>query len=93
MRRFHAVLVDIDHSPRSLLHGSHRPFYTTDGLRRAASHLYPGGVFALWSADPPDEGFRQLLGAVFTKAKARPVAYYHPLLDCEETNTIYVAAM
>jgi spermidine synthase len=91
-RRFHAVLVDIDHSPRSLLHDRHRPFYTTDGLRRITSHLHPGGVFALWSADPPDEGFRQRMGAVFTEAKAHPVVYYHPLLDCEETNTIYVAA-
>ena len=90
-RRFHAVLVDIDHSPRSLLHDSHGPFYTIDGLRRVTSHLHPGGVFALWSADPPDEGFRQRLGAVFTDAKAHSVAYYHPLLDCEETNTIYVA--
>lgn len=90
-RRFHAVLVDIDHSPRSLLHDSHGPFYTADGLRRIIPRLHPGGVFALWSADPPDEGFRQLLGAVFTEAKAHPVTYYHPLLDCEDANTIYVA--
>lgn len=90
-RRFHAVMVDIDHSPRSLLHGSHGPFYTTDGLGRIIPRLHPGGVFALWSADPPDEGFRQRLGAVFTEAKAHPVTYYHPLLDCEDTNTIYVA--
>lgn len=90
-RRFHAVLVDIDHSPRSLLHDSHGPFYTADGLRRIIPRLHPGGVFALWSADPPDEGFRQRLSAVFTEAKAHPVAYYHPLLDCEDTNTIYVA--
>lgn len=90
-RRFHAILVDIDHSPRSHLHDSHGPFYTTGGLKRVALHLHPHGVFALWSADPPDEGFCQILSAVFSRAKAHSVAYYHPLLDCEDVNTIYVA--
>ncbi len=92
-RRFHVILVDIDHSPRSLLHGDHGPFYTIDGLGRVRSHLHPGGVFALWSADPPDAGFRRLLGTVFTKADVHPVPYYHPLLDSEETDTIYIATM
>src|SRR4051812_19088867 len=45
-RRFHAVLLDIDHSPRNLLHDRHAAFYSTSGLRSLASHLLPGGVFA-----------------------------------------------
>src|SRR5688572_26893771 len=32
--RVHAVLVDIDHTPRHLLHPSHADFYTPEGLRR-----------------------------------------------------------
>src|SRR5690349_3034791 len=31
-RRFHAVLLDIDHTPRHVLHPSHAAFYTPAGL-------------------------------------------------------------
>src|ERR1700737_791076 len=54
-RRFDAVLVDIDHSPRNLLHPRHAALYEPEGLARLAEHLHPGGVFALWSNDPPDD--------------------------------------
>src|SRR5476651_922952 len=50
-RRFDAVLVDIDHSPRDLLHPRHAALYTPEGLKKLAGHLNPGGVFALWSND------------------------------------------
>ena len=53
-REFHAVLLDIDHSPRNLLHSRHGALYEPAGLRELAAHLRPGGVFALWSDDPPD---------------------------------------
>ena len=45
---FDAVLVDIDHSPRNLLHPRHAVLYHAEGLRQLAAHLRPGGVFALW---------------------------------------------
>jgi hypothetical protein len=45
-RRFDAVLVDIDHSPRKLLHPRHAALYEPEGLARLAGHLHPGGVFA-----------------------------------------------
>ncbi|MGH3330268.1 MAG: spermidine synthase, partial [Nocardioidaceae bacterium] len=64
-RRFDAILVDIDHTPSHVLHHSHASFYTADGLRRLASHLHPGGVFALWSDDPPDHDFLATLATVF----------------------------
>ena len=64
-RRFHAVLLDIDHTPRHVLHPSHTAFYTEEGLRRLAEHVHPYGVFALWSDDPPDDEFRSVLAAVF----------------------------
>ena len=60
-RRFDAVLVDIDHSPRNLLHPRHAALYEREGLARLAEHLNPGGVFALWSNDPPDEAFSAAL--------------------------------
>ncbi|MDY6950158.1 MAG: spermidine synthase [Thermodesulfobacteriota bacterium] len=90
-KRFHAMLVDIDHSPRRLLHEGHGPFYELDGLRRVASHLLPGGVFALWSADPPDKEFLQKLDRAFERSKAHVVEFRNPLLNYDDLNTVYVA--
>lgn len=88
---FHAVLLDIDHSPRNLLHPRNGAFYEPAGLRSLSKHLHPGGVFALWSDDPPDDGFLQSLGAVFATAKAHVVKFANPLLECESASTVYVA--
>lgn len=90
-RRFHAVLLDVDHSPRQVLHDSHAPFYTVDGLRRLAGHLHPDGVFALWSNDPPDDAFLRTLGEVFRAPEAHVVSFANPLQGRESTNTVYVA--
>jgi cation transport regulator ChaC len=83
--------VDIDHSPRALLHPGHRAYYEPDGLTRLARHLHPGGVFALWSNDPPDDDFQEKLGAVFAVSKAHVVRFHNPLQDREATSTVYVA--
>jgi spermidine synthase len=91
-RRFHAVLVDIDHTPRHLLHPSHAAFYAGAGLRRLTEHLHPGGVFALWSDDPPDAAFSQALAGAFGSARAHVVAFPNPLTGGESTNTVYVAS-
>lgn len=92
-RRWHAVLLDVDHSPRHVLHASHARFYTPDGLRRLAGHLYPGGVFALWSNDPPDEDFIRVLAAVFGAVTAHVVSFPNPLQGRESSNTVYVATL
>jgi spermidine synthase len=90
-RKFHAVLVDIDHSPRHLLHEPHGVFYQRDGLRRLSAQLHPGGAFALWSDDPPDADFLTTLRAVFSEAHAREVSFFNPLLECDSSSTVYVA--
>ena len=72
-RRFDAVVVDIDHSPRHLLHPSHAGFYAAAGLARLAAHLAPGGVFALWSNDPPDAAFERDARAVLRRRCASTV--------------------
>src|SRR5436190_6730608 len=90
-RRFHAVLLDIDHSPRNLLHPDNVAFYEADGLRALASHLHPGGVFALWSDDPPDNEFLDKLGSVFATARAHIVTFPNPLTESESASTVYVA--
>lgn len=90
-RRFHAVLLDIDHSPKNLLHERHAAFYSEEGLRRLASQIHPGGVFALWSDDAPDSEFLAALGKVFTRCEAQVVRFYNPLLEKESASTVYLA--
>src|SRR5688572_24874473 len=90
-RRFHAILLDVDHSPRHLLHPRHGAFYEPAGLRSLANFLHPGGVFALWSNDPPDEEFLEALTSTFAAAKAHVVTFHNPLQNREAANTVYVA--
>jgi len=89
-RRFHAVLLDIDHSPRTLLHPRHGAFYEADGLRRLAAHLHPDGVFAMWSDDPPDQEFVQDLDQVFVNSQPHVVKFPNPLLGRDSESTVYV---
>src|SRR5215212_5303824 len=89
-RRFDAVLVDIDHSPRSLLHPLHAALYTPAGLKSLAQYLHPGGVFALWSNDPPDDGFESILAGAFEITGTHVVTFDNPLQGRDASNTIYV---
>ena len=91
-RLFHAVLLDVDHSPEHVLHPRHAALYRPEGLRRLAAHLHPGGVFALWSNDPPQDGFTSALREVFADARAHVVTFDNPLQGGTATNTVYVAA-
>jgi len=90
-RKFHAVLLDIDHSPQNLLHERNAAFYSADGLRRLAAQLLPGGIFALWSDDPPDEIFLSHLAEVFEAPRAQVVKFPNPLLGRDSESTVYVA--
>jgi spermidine synthase len=92
-RRVHAVLVDIDHSPRHVLHPSSAAFYRRDGLRRLADRLHPGGVFGLWSDDPPDDDFLAVLREVFATVHAHVVSFANPYTGDESSNTVYVATI
>jgi spermidine synthase len=90
-RRFHAIVVDIDHSPRHLLHPGNADLYEPAGLRRVGERLHPGGVFALWSNDPPDEEFMAVLAQVFAEVRAEVVTFDNPLQEREAANTVYIA--
>jgi spermidine synthase len=92
-RRFHAVLVDIDHTPRHHLDVGNASFYTAAGLEALARHLRPAGVFALWSDDPPDAAFEAELDAVFARRRSHVVAFPNPITGGESTNTVYVAQL
>ncbi|CAN5488713.1 hypothetical protein BH23VER1_BH23VER1_11150 [soil metagenome] len=91
-KRFHAILLDIDHSPSSLLHERHASFYRPDGLRKLAARLHPGGVFALWSDDPPEAAFLRALGEVFAGCESHVVPFHNPLQNRQSASTVYVAS-
>ena len=90
-RLFHAVLLDIDHSPTHWLDKGNSAFYTNVGLTALASSLHPGGVFGLWSNDPPDQAFSSLLDEVFASAEFHLVTFPNPYTGGESSNTIYLA--
>jgi spermidine synthase len=90
-RRYDAVLLDVDHSPKHVLHPSHAPFYTADGLRALRRLLADDGVFALWSDDPPDDEFLPVLRQVFAHVEAHVVEFANPLTRGTSANTVYVA--
>lgn len=89
--RYDAVLVDIDHTPQHLLHPSHAPFYDAEGQRRLADRLNPGGIYALWSDDPPDEDYISVIEQVFASCEAHVITFPNPLTGGEAVNTVYVA--
>jgi len=90
-RRFDAILVDIDHAPDYVLHSPNASFYTAAGLTALARHLVPGGVFGLWSNDPPDEAFQATVRGIFGHVEAHVVRFPHPYLRHESACTVYVA--
>ena len=90
-RLFDAVLLDIDHSPRNLLHPQNAAFYSREGLTALVQQLRPGGVFGLWSDDPPEEEFMDLLRSVFTEVRADVVIFANPMLENDSRSTVYVA--
>lgn len=91
-RRFHAILIDIDHAPDRLLDARSGSFYSPEGLARLAAHLHPGGIMGLWSDDRPDDAFTGRLSSVFDDVRAEPVTFRNPLQgDREFTQTVYLA--
>jgi spermidine synthase len=90
-QKFHAILLDIDHTPRHWLNPRHAAFYTVEGLRTLRRHLHPGGVFSLWSDEAPDASFRTRLEEVFTDVQAHIVTFPNPLRGGESSGTVYVA--
>lgn len=91
MRAYDAILIDIDHSPDSLLEPANARFYEQGGLEKLRAHLRPGGVLALWSADPMDEAFVARARAVFSSAETQEIEFYNPFLSEDDTNTLLIA--
>jgi spermidine synthase len=90
-RLFDAVLLDIDHSPTHVLDDGSAGFYGVDGMTAVASHLRPGGVYAMWSNDPPDAEYVAILETVFADVDAEVITFPNPLQGRDATATVYVA--
>jgi len=56
-----------------------------------AAHLHPGGVFALWSNDPPDQAFERVLAGAFATSAAHVVTFDDAAGEHVASNTVYVA--
>lgn len=89
--QFHAILLDIDHTPRHVLDPSHAAFYDAPGLERLRDLLHPGGVFGLWSDEGPDDSFVAAASQVFPTCVAHVVEFPNPLTGGTSSNTVYVA--
>ncbi|MEE8594181.1 MAG: spermidine synthase [Candidatus Bipolaricaulota bacterium] len=90
-RLVHAVLLDIDHSPSQWLAPGNSAFYSVPGFQSLADKLHPGGIFGLWSNDPPDAEFTRLLDAVFRSSESHLVTFPNRYSGDESSNTIYLA--
>lgn len=88
---YHAVLLDIDHSPAHLLTEKNARFYSTEGLRTFSRLIKPGGLFGLWSDDPPEEKFLASLGEVFDSVESHIVPFHNPIQDEDFESTVYLA--
>ncbi|MBP6001888.1 MAG: hypothetical protein KA746_00505 [Pyrinomonadaceae bacterium] len=90
-RKFDAVLLDIDHSPKHFLDDSNGSFYTAEGLAAVRDQLKPNGTFALWSDDPTSEDFTAHLRSIFGSATAHNVEFPNPYTGSVSVNCVYVA--
>lgn len=89
--KYHAILLDIDHSPEHLLNEQHASFYQSAELEKMTEQLHPGGIFALWSDDPPQDSFMQTLDDVFANCETHVVPFENPILGRDSESTVYVA--
>lgn len=88
---YHAILLDIDHSPAHLLTQENSRFYSTEGLRQFSDKIKPGGLFGLWSDDPPEETFLNSLRSVFETVESHIVSFHNPIQDENFESTVYLA--
>ncbi len=71
--RFDAILLDVDNGPWAFTLPSNEHLYSANGLDRLRQSLTPGGVVAIWSAEPSPEFAQQMERAGF-KVRTERVA-------------------
>jgi spermidine synthase len=88
--QYDAILLDIDHTPSALLNPSHGDFYSEEGMLKIKTFLKPGGVFALWSNDKPEDAFLTIMKAAFGEVEGHVVEFANPMQGGVSTNGVYV---
>lgn len=63
--RYDAILLDVDNGPDGLTHEGNDRLYTHGGLAAAKAALKPGGILAVWSAEPDKSFSKRLRGSGF----------------------------
>ncbi len=62
---YDAILLDVDNGPDGLTHAGNDRLYTHGGLAAAKAALKPGGILAVWSAEPDKSFSKRLRGTGF----------------------------
>ena len=62
---YDAILLDVDNGPDGLTHEGNDRLYTHGGLEAAKAALKPGGILAVWSAEPDKPFAKRLRGSGF----------------------------
>ncbi len=62
---YDAILLDVDNGPDGLTHAGNDRLYTHGGLAAAKAALKPGGILAVWSAEPDKSFSKRLRGSGF----------------------------
>lgn len=84
-----AILIDVDHSPEDQLAQDDHGFYSHDGLAKAARHLNPGGVLALWSYEGNDLLEREMRLA-YDRVEVLPVPYFNQHVSKSFTDWLFI---
>jgi spermidine synthase len=62
---YDAILLDVDNGPEGLTHAGNDRLYSSSGLAAAKTALKPGGILAVWSAQPDKHFTKRLRAAGF----------------------------
>ncbi len=88
--RHDLILIDVDHAPDEALGAPNDAFHSEAGVAQAREQLAEGGVLGVWSYHAC-EPFVAALRSVFAEVEARPLAFFNPVSESQETNWVFLA--
>lgn len=86
--RYHAILLDVDNSPKPFVQSENSGLYNNRGIAQAKAALHPGGRVVYWSAHE-DRNFARALKKFFKKVECVPAKAYPQAKKF--THTLFVA--